>query len=321
MLILSFCSVRSDITGGGASKIVAVNITENKTVSDISSELKSNDVIKHPFIFRMYLKFTGVDMNIKAGIHSVDSNMSYGDLASELSSDPAVEGVAVTIPEGYEFDMIAHAFADAGVADYDTFCFVAENYEFDYDFIDNIPERETRLEGYLFPDTYFVTENDDEVTIINMMLKRFDETYNHEYRLRTGEIGMTVDEIVNLASIIEREAGSSAEMADVSSVFHNRLASNEYPYLQSCATVQYVLHDRKAVLTNDDTKIDSPYNTYINKGLPLGPIASPGAEAIKAALYPSDTNYYFFVADGSGGTIFSETFDEHVVASIPIMEE
>ena len=129
---------------------------------------------------------------------------------------------------------------------------------------------------------------------------------------------MTIDSVVNLASIIEREAGGVTEMPKVSSVFHNRLESDEYPYLQSCATVQYVLHDRKDVLTNDDIKIDSPYNTYINKGLPFGPIASPGADAIQAALYPADTNYYFFVADGHGGTIFSETFDEHIVASAPL---
>ena len=120
-----------------------------------------------------------------------------------------------------------------------------------------------------------------------------------------------MDELVTLASIIEREAGS-ADKKTVSSVFHNRILSSEYPYLQSCATVQYVLKERKPVLSTADTQIDSPYNTYINPGLPVGPIASPGEASIAAALFPEDTDYYFFVLGSDGEHHFATTYEEHL---------
>lgn len=120
-----------------------------------------------------------------------------------------------------------------------------------------------------------------------------------------------MDEIVTLASIIEAEAGSDADRPLVSSVFHNRLSSTTYPYLESCATVQYILGERKPILSNSDIQIDSPYNTYINEGLPIGPICSPGKASIEAALYPADTDYYFFQSDADGKIYYSETYDEH----------
>ena len=127
---------------------------------------------------------------------------------------------------------------------------------------------------------------------------------------------MTTNEVITLASIIEREAARDSERALVSSVFHNRLKSSEYPYLQSCATVQYLLSERKEVLSDKDIEIDSPYNTYKYKGLPPGPIASPGRKSIEAALYPAQTNYYFFVSNGDGTQTFSETYEEHMNSGV-----
>ena len=135
------------------------------------------------------------------------------------------------------------------------------------------------------PSTYEFTAG-DEYGIINEMLAQFDKVYE-KYKGRAKEMNMTMDEAVTLASIIEREALGDEDRKLVSSVFHNRMDSSNYPYLQSCATVQYVLKERKPVLSVEDTKIDSPYNTYINKGLPIGPIASPGEQSIAAALYLS----------------------------------
>ena len=122
---------------------------------------------------------------------------------------------------------------------------------------------------------------------------------------------MTIDEVITLASIIEREAAGDEDRGKVSSVFHNRLDSKELPYLQSCATVQYILQERKSVLSIADTKIDSPYNTYLYKGLPPGPIAAPGLASIKAALYPEDTDYYYFVVNADGKHLFAKTLKEH----------
>ncbi len=312
-LVLSFCSLGKELGGDeNSGKTAYVEILPEMSVGEVAEKLKCDGIIGKPSLFLLYLKAKKADSQIKAGIHYVDASMSYGELAKELTTGVASEGVSVTIPEGYEFDMIAEEFAKTGLVDLEEFYNAAENAEFSYDFIDAIPERETRLEGYVFPDTYFITADLNEKNIIDMMLKSFNSQFTVEYKKRASEMGMTVDQVVNLASIIQREAANTEEMPLVSSVFHNRLKSEEYPYLQSCATVQYILDERKPVLSNADTEIDSPYNTYINKGLPLGPIASPGADAIHAALYPAETNYYFFFADKNGKTVFSETFDEHV---------
>ena len=143
------------------------------------------------------------------------------------------------------------------------------------------------------------------------MLMQFEKHYA-PYAERAEEMGMTMDEVITLASVIEREAQGDYDRKLVSSVFHNRLKSTDYPYLQSCATVQYVLKERKAVLSVADTKIDSPYNTYINKGLPIGPIASPGEKSIEAALYPEESEYLFFVLGSDGKHHFSKTYSEHM---------
>jgi len=182
---------------------------------------------------------------------------------------------------------------------------------FDYAFLRGVPKRENRLEGYLFPDTYQFSLSEGAYSIINKMLARFDEIYTQEYRTRAKSLGMTDDEIITLASVIEREAQGDGDRKTVAGVFHNRLKNAQYPYLESCATVQYILKERKPVLSVADTKIDSPYNTYQNPGLPAGPIASPGQKSIEAALYPEAHNYLFFVMDSTGKHRFAETFSEH----------
>ena len=215
----------------------------------------------------------------------------------------------IDIPEGYEIYKVADLLESKGLIDKDKFYYLIDNGNFDYDFIAEIPEREMRLEGYLFPDTYEFVPN-DEFGIINEMLGRFEEFYL-KYKESIDNSYLSLDEVITLASIIEREAGSADKLL-VSSVFHNRINSTDYPYLQSCATVQYVLKERKPVLSVEDTKIDSPYNTYINKGLPIGPIASPGEESIAAALNPAQTNYYFFVLGSDGKHHFTTTYQEHL---------
>lgn len=312
LLIIVGCTLKFEFAGSKSNQIqVVIKIEQGDSISSITSQLKNNDVIKYRLLFKAYLKSKGADGKIKTGIHYLTTHMAYSDIVKELSSDSSSEGVAVTVPEGYEFRMIADLLSEKGLIDRDRFYSLAETYDFNYDFIDMIPERSTRLEGYLFPDTYYITPEEDELDILLMMLDRFNETFTDDMKNQAAKMGMTVDQVVNLASIIQREAANSDEMPLVSSVFHNRLQSDEYPYLQSCATVQYILEERKPVLSNEDTQIDSPYNTYKYKGLPVGPIASPGLDALNAALYPADSNYYFFYADESGKSVFSETFDQH----------
>lgn len=320
LLFIIFCivfsiSLTTDYFGGGKNgdSPITFCVKSGDTTKQISDLLKEKDVIKYPLFFRVMSKISGYDGKYKEGIFYLEENMGYNTLFKKLSGPPdSTESVKIMIPEGYEFRQIADAVAESGIVSREEFCNVAENGNFDYEFLKDIPKRENRLEGYLFPDTYLFDTKSNAESIINTMLSRFDEVFTKEYEKRAQKLDMTVDEIVTLASIIEREAQGDVDRDNVASVFHNRLKSEEYPYLQSCATVQYVLKERKPVLSTQDTKIDSPYNTYKNPGLPVGPIASPGAEAIKSALYPADTDYLFFVLDSGGTHRFAKTYEEHL---------
>ena len=287
-----------------------ITIPEGAGTEKIAGILKEKKLIHSEFFFKVMSRIQGHDGKYQYGKFEVNKSGGYEYLFDKLTqSGDVLESVKVTIPEGYEIYKVADLLEEKGLIDKDKFYYLIDHGDFDYDFVKDIPQREMRLEGYLFPDTYYFVPGDEE-GIINEMLGRFEEVYG-KYEDDLSKTGMTMDEIITLASIIEREAGS-ADKKMVSSVFHNRLESADYPYLQSCATVQYVLRERKPVLSYDDTQIDSPYNTYINKGLPVGPIASPGEESIEAALNPDVTNYYFFVLGSDGKHHFSETYNEHL---------
>ncbi len=311
VVLLYGCSVLYDYRGASDGEILQVTIESGSTTAQIADVLKENGMIRHPFWFRVFSKLGGHDGQYQQGKYSLRTQSGYETFFETLKHAPQTESVTVTIPEGFEIRQIADRLEQAGLINRDRFYAAIEHGDFDYDFIRKIPNRENRLEGYLFPDTYQFQPGESEESIINKMLARFDEMYHEAFRARARELSMTDDEVLTLASIIEREAQGDEDRKLVAGVFHNRLKSKDYPYLQSCATVQYILKERKAVLSISDTKIDSPYNTYQNPGLPLGPIASPGAEAIEAALYPADTEYLFFVLDSTGKHRFAKTFAEH----------
>ncbi len=293
-----------------AQGTVVVTIPQGAGTVRVAKELKKSKLIHSELFFKVMSKLSGMDGKYNYGKFEIAKSGGYNAIFNTLSAPSnVIEAVRVTIPEGYEIYKVAEVLESKGLIDTDKFYYLIDNGNFDYDFVKDIPKREMRLEGYLFPDTYNFVPN-DEYGIINEMLKRFEEFYL-KYKQDIDASPYSMDEIITLASIIEREAGS-ADKHMVSSVFHNRLKSDMYPYLQSCATVQYVLRERKAVLSLDDTKIDSPYNTYINPGLPIGPIASPGEASIEAALHPAETNYYFFVLGSDGKHHFSKTFNEHI---------
>ena len=290
---------------------VVFTIPKGAGTEQIAKILKRENLIHSETFFRVASKVRGVDGKYNMGKFKLDRSAGYEDIFVALTqSGHNVDAVKVTIPEGYEIYKIADLLESKGLIDKDKFYYLVDFGEFDYAFVKDIPVRENRLEGYLYPDTYEFAPG-DEYGIINEMLLGFEKMYT-KYESRAGEMNMTMDEVITLASIIEREAQGDSDRKLVSSVFHNRINSTDYPYLQSCATVQYVLKERKPVLTVDDTKIDSPYNTYINKGLPVGPIASPGEKSVEAALYPEDTNYLFFVLGSDGKHHFSATYQEHV---------
>jgi UPF0755 protein len=304
-------SIVSDIVGFGG-KAVSVHIPSGSTGDEISTILKQEKVIRYKSLFQLFSR--NEIAGFKSGVHPMKKNMGYKDAVRALKNSAASDnGIMVTIPEGYEMREIAKTLEEKGICSEKSFR-AAAGKPYDYDFLQGLTVSDTYLEGYLYPETYEFLPNSGGEAVIRKMLSRFGEMLSDKYLKRLKELDLTLHEAVTLASIIEREAALGSERAVVSSVFHNRLKGDKYPYLQSCATVQYLLKERKSVLSTEDIKIDSPYNTYRYKGLPPGPIASPGEDSFSAALYPADTDYYFFVASGNGGHTFSKTYEEHLRA-------
>ena len=302
--------IAKDMLGVKADREVIVSIPEGAGMKTISEILEENGVISHPFVFRMRASLG--NYVIQQGRHILNRSMSYKKILNKLTQipDAGYDNIyKVLIPEGYEIKDIAEALAEKELIDTELFYEEAETGKFDYPFIDKIKRDENRLEGYLFPATYEIQKGESEHAIINKMLEKFNQVVVPLYEASDSKY--TLDEIVTMASIIEREAANDSERPVVASVFYNRIEKDMT--LSSCATVQYILKERKKVLSVADTKIKSPYNTYREKGLPPGPIASPGEASIRAALSPADTDYLYFAAKADGsGNVFSKTGAEHL---------
>ena len=317
VLSLFFIAVAKDaLSLGKASHSADVVIESGMGVTKIASELKKSEIIRYPWAFTTFAVLTRNSSKFRTGTFTLNSEMDYLWICSLLKSKAAAkQTVRVTIPEGKELREIFEKLEESGVCKADELYKAMDQTTFKYDFIKKLPKRENRLEGYLFPDTYEFYKNDDPAKVLDKMLSNFDLKFDEEMAAKAKAMNMSVDQVVTLASIVEREAANDEDRGNVASVFLNRLkASSQYPYLQSCATVQYVLKERKAVLSIADTKIDSPYNTYRVKGLPAGPIASPGKASIEAVLGAPQTDYYFFVLGKNGEHIFSKTLEEHTAA-------
>lgn len=294
---------------------IIINIPNGSSTSKIASILKKNGLIKNEIVFKLVAKQNHVDGSFKAGIYKLNKTMNINKIVDKLvSGDVFIETVRFTIPEGFELRQIIDRLVNNEELNIDRekFVYLIENGDFDFVFLKDIPKGKNRLEGYLFPDTYEVVKDITEEELIYKMLKRFDEVFKKEYYNRAEELNMSIQDVIILASIIEREAKLDDERPIISSVFHNRLKKDML--LQSCATVQYVLGERKEKLTYKDLEIDSPYNTYKNLGLPPKPIASPGKASIEAALYPEDTEFLYFVAKRDGSHVFSKSYSEHLKA-------
>lgn len=301
---------------------VQVEIPMGSDTKDIAKILKSGGLIDNPQIFKVVSKLNGYDGKYQAGTHILKKGLELKSIMEILISKP--ESVKITIPEGLTYKQIVKKFVAKGIAIEDKFDYAMKYDKYDYDFIKQIKNtnnREFILEGYLFPDTYEFAMNPGEKEIINIMLKNFDSKLTKEHYKRAQELGMSMDQIITLASIIEREVSSSSDRRLVSAVFHKRLKSNQ-PYLQklqSCATLQYIFLNKEGKvheqISYNDTMVEDAYNTYLHAGLPPGPICSPGMDSINAALYPDeDTDYMFFIATGDGTTKFTKSYSEHLKA-------
>lgn len=300
----------SKADGAAAREVV---IPKGSTVKSISKILKDENMIKDSFVFELYCKINEKSDKIKAGKYSISSSMDIPEIVEVIVSGKAlIDTMKFTIPEGYKLDQIVNKISSLGVVSPESIQTALDAEKYEYDFLLQIPDREKKLEGYLFPDTYEIYRDTTAEAIIDKLLGRFDTIFTEEYRNRAKELDMTIDQVIILASIIEREAKLDTERKTISAVFQNRLKKNMM--LQSCATVQYLFKEPKEVLSYKDLEIESPYNTYKHAGLPPGPIASPGLKAIEAALYPEEVDLLYFFAKDDGSHVFSRTYNEHINA-------
>ncbi|NMB33803.1 MAG: endolytic transglycosylase MltG [Clostridium sp.] len=299
---------------------IHIEIPIGSNTSDIAAILNDAGVVDKPLWFKFISKFNGYDGCYKSGKHIIDKALGYREIMEILCDNPIT--TTVTIVEGKNLKQIAHILDEKNLIDMDIFLEACGTEEFEYKFLEGVPDRKNKLEGYLFPDTYFFDPTSGPRSLIKKFLDNFNLKFKEDFYTRAKELNMSIDEIIILASIIEAETPNPDERPIVSSVFHNRLKSEnpELKKLQSCATVQYVLYDTqnkmKEKISDNDTKIEHPYNTYLYEGLPPGPICSPGIAAIEAALYPDEeSTYFYFVAKGDGTHHFSKTLEEHMRAS------
>lgn len=316
LLILSGCSVEKLTKPVDPESKIEVLFTVPKGASTkrIATLLKENNLILSEFGFKELSKDLDADGKMKAGDYMLSQAMSAEEIIMKLQSGAVyVETVKVTIPEGFELHQIRDRLVEEGLGEREAFI-EAFSSPYDYKFLEGIEVDEMYLEGFLFPATYEFKKGISEKQIVIRMLDTFNKIFKDEYYLRAYELDMTTSEVVTLASIIEREAKLDEERALISSVFHNRLEKGRL--LQSCATIQYALGERKQRLLNADLEIESPYNTYKYKGLPPGPIASPGEKSIIASLYPEESDFLYFrtTSKNDGSHHFSRTFEEHVAA-------
>lgn len=298
------------------SEDIPIVVEDGEGLSTITDKLSDADIIDFPLAFRLYYSIIKKNTNVQYGTHYFKKGDDYDAILRKLSEATETrETVEFLITEGKTQKDVISIISNAGYATSGDLTEAINFTQFDnFRFLEKLPDRAAKLEGYLFPAKYEIYAGESATSIIIRMLKKFDSVFDDIMYDRAEELGMTVDEVITLASIIQAEAGSEDEMPMVSSVFHNRLNNPNYGYLQSCATVQYTMTERKDVLTKKDIEVDNKYNTYKYRGLPIGPICNPGLAAIEAALYPADTDYYYFVSDGKGNNVFSHSYSEHVNA-------
>lgn len=308
---------------------ITVDIPLGSGTDRIIEILSEKKIIKYPVLFKILSKIIGYDGVYLSGTHLLKSHTDYNSidgyetimrvLASKPLDNPSMD---VTFPEGLTYLQTVKVLTDKNIISSDKFLAECNADDLDFKFIKTIPAtRKFKLEGYLFPETYKFDIKAGEKEMIKKMLRQFDKIFKPEYYLRAEELKMSVDDIIILASIIEKETNKDDERDIVASVFYNRLYNKDKTLrkLQSCATIQYIYLNETGIvkkeITTDDTKIDNPYNTYLTEGLPPGPICNPGEKSILAALYPEETEYLYFVAKGDGTHYFSKTYREHVNAS------
>lgn len=319
----------SDVLAFGREpKTVTLTIAETDTIEDISAKLKDAGLIQYPGLFKIYADLSDAMEDIKPGTYELnkldpanpDDQLivyDYMALVSAMSPHTSTRKIVedLRIPEGFTCAQIFELLEENKVCTVAELEAYAASGELDeYWFLDGVTRGDKYcLEGYLFPNTYDFYENDDPERVLEKMLDAFDASFTDVMKQKLENLkGYDIRQVVIIASMIEKETANDLESFTVSSVIYNRLRNaSEYPYLNIDATIVYALGG-KSDLTEEDLKVDSPYNTYTNRGLPPGPISNPSQNSIAAALDPEDTDYYFYAFDpAKQAHHFSKTYKDH----------
>ena len=296
--------------GFTGSEPVTIIIKKGMSANDIALLLKEQGLIKSTILFRLNVQWQGLANSLQAGEYSFTPDMNMQKMTAMLAKGE-VAYQQFTIPEGFTIDQIAALLESKQIANAAKFKLAAKNYQ-PFAYIAADARVNYKPEGFLFPDTYRVPRGISEEELLRLMIKEFDYYFTAAMRDKAKQLGLTIREVAILASLVEKEAGVEKDRPLIAGVFLNRL--KQAMPLQSCATIQYILGFPKAELSIKDTELPSPYNTYLNMGLPPGPIANAGMSSIMAVLEPAVTDYLYFVADSKGFHRFSKTYEEHLIA-------
>ena len=267
----------------------------------VAKSLKSAGIIRYKSLFKFYCQFSHAATHIDPGTYELNTNYDYRALVKKMQvGSGAMVTTKVTIPEGYSMEQIFRKLEEENVCSYPDLMEAAANYKYNYSFLNEEAIGDaSRLEGFLFPDTYEFYQGMQASSAINKFLVNFHNRLTQETIDLAQKRGLSLQQAITVASMIEKEAANDEERAIIASVIYNRMR-RDMP-LQIDSTIMYVLDEHGDVLTEEETKIDSPYNTYQNTGLPPTPIANPGANSITAAVKPADTNYLYYALDAEAG--------------------
>jgi UPF0755 protein len=282
-----------------------IQVAEGMSFKAIAGMLQKEGIIRYRGYFEIIGRLEGMSRRTRVGYYGVNTTMSMWEVLDTFRKGKIIE-YELVVPEGYNLYQIGWTLSGTPlISDPEEFITLVKNKEY----IRSLGIDADSLEGYLFPDTYYLPKGIKLEDIPRRMVQRYQAVFADSYRSRAKELGFTEHQIITLASIVEKEAKVSSERKLISAVYHNRLKQGMK--LQADPTAVYGTKAWITKVTKDDLKRRSPYNTYLHKGLPPGPIANPGQGAILAALYPENVDYLFFVAQGDGSHYFSKDFGAH----------
>jgi UPF0755 protein len=294
---------------GNAKDKVIFTIEKGDGNAEIAEKLKDSGLISGKIYFYYYVRTHNLLNKIMPESYELSGKMTIPEIAVTITQEKK-SFIKITFPEGWTSKQMAQRLTANGL-DGEGFLKLtksSEQFRASYDFLKD--QKIKNLDGYLFPDTYFFAKDASAENILKKMLDNFDQKLSVDLQQEITRQEKDINSMITLASIIEGEVRTDEDRKIVSGIFLNRIKVGQA--LQSCATLAYVLGEKKEQYSFADTRVASPYNTYLNKGLPPGPISNPGLSSIKAAIYPTDSQYNYFLSDPeTGKTIFSKTLEEH----------